>query len=215
MIILRHFARLTFSICLISFIITSSSNAEKDKKIRISEKPAFKYEVIEEKVNDYDDRDVQYFVIKKYKEGKIDNTFSKVECFASDIQGYTGKCNAITLLDGKLLLADCFTHNSIAYSCRLVRYNQDGFHDTDFNTPFTSSQSDIVNGTPKHEIKNIKQVGIETNETIRIEGEFISPLVGWSSEQARSEIGDSAGRNGIVHLSRDGAFISFVPKARD
>lgn len=211
----RLFAMLSLSVSLILLIIYSSfSHADNNKKVEISENPSFKYLVEADEYNEQDEGKVHYS-IKKYKNGKIDNKFLKVQCFASPILDVLGKCDAITLPDGKLLLADCFHHNSVCYSCRLVRFNSNGSYDTSFITPFTSSHTDIVNGTPKHEIKKIKQVEIETNETIRIEGEFISPLVGWSSDQAQSEIGDAVGRNGLVHLSRDGAFISFVPKARD
>lgn len=215
MINARLVLSLSFALLLIlQVILTSCSNAKKENKLEITDKSAFKYEVVSEKVNDQDERDVQYFVVKKYINGKIENKFKKIQCVASDIQGYTGKCNAITLPDGKLLLSDCFTHNSVAYSCRLVRFNQDGTDDTTFNTPFTSSKADIINGQPEHEIKNIRLVNVTANGIISMEGEFISPLVGWTRKQAQAEIGDDSGKNGIVNLSKDGAFISFASNQR-
>lgn len=211
----KLFAMLYLSISLILPIIyTSLSHADNKKKVEISEYPSFKYVVVADEYNAQDEGKVHYS-IKKYKNGKIDNKFLKVQCFASPILDVLGKCDAITLPDGKLLLADCFQHNSVCYSCRLVRFNSDGSYDTSFITPFTSSHTDIVNGTPEHEIKDIKQVEIIENGGIRLRGDFISPLVDWTKGQAQSEYGDDSGRSGIVHLSKNGAFISFVPKDRD
>lgn len=61
---------------------------------------------------------------------------------------------------------------------------------TQLLSPFSSSISELVNGAPEHEIKNVDQVKIVENDLITIEGTFISPLIGWTQEEARSEIGD-------------------------
>jgi len=171
------------------------------------------FEVVSRNINAYDENIVpeyHYFVIKKRADGNVDKNFHEVECTDSDyIYSHTEKCRATTLPDGKFLLADCFTHNSVCYSCIFVRFSSDGTQDSTFKTPFTTSVSDIVNGSPEHEIKDIKQVTIEQNETIRIEGVFISPLIGWSSKQAETDIGDRSGKRGIVLLKKDGLFDSF------
>jgi hypothetical protein len=154
---------------------------------------------------------IHFFVVKKSADGKTDKNFNQVECVASDYQGYTGKCSVITLLDGRFLLADCFSHNSVCHSCVLRRFNSDGTEDSKIKSPFESETVEIVDGSPEHEIKNIRQVNIEKNWMISIDGNFISPLIGWTREQARNDIGDASGTDGIVLLKQDGTFVSFIP----
>jgi hypothetical protein len=177
--------------------------------------PKIDYEVVTRNINADDEDKVpenHFYVIKKSADGQVDKKFHEVECIASDYIGSSGDpghCSAVTLPDGKFLLADCFSHNSIGYSCILLRFNADGSEDLTFKSPFTSSVSQIVNGSPGHEIKNIKQVSME-NGLIRIDGDFISSLIGWSSKQAQTDIGDRSGKAGIVFLKKDGQFDSFI-----
>jgi hypothetical protein len=150
------------------------------------------------------------FVIKKYTNGRIDKNFHEIKCFANIFYGDSGVCTVIKSGE-KLLLSDCFHHSSVCYSCRLVRFNSDGTLDSTFKSPFSSSHDELVNGSPKHEIKNIFQVNIEPTGMIRIEGEFISPLIGWTREQGGAGFGDDNGKDGIVILKKDGSFNSFIP----
>jgi hypothetical protein len=177
--------------------------------------PKIDYEVVTRSINADDEDKVpenHFYVIKKSADGQVDKNFHEVKCIASDYIGSSGDpghCSSVTLPDGKFLLADCFSHNSICYSCILLRFNVDGSEDLTFKSPFTSSLSQIVNGSPEHEIKNIKQVSME-NGLIRIDGDFISSLIGWSSKQAETDIGDRSGKAGTVFLKKDGQFDSFI-----
>ncbi len=180
----------------------------------------FVYEVVTRNINADDEDKVpenHFYVIKKSADDQVDNNFHEVQCIASDYIGSSGDpghCSAVTLPDGKFLLADCFSHNSVCYSCMLLRFDSDGSQDLTFKPPFTTSRSEIVNGQPEHEIKNIKKISIE-NGLIRMEGAFISPLIGWSSKQAETDIGDSSGKAGTVFLKEDGQFDSFIVRKRN
>jgi hypothetical protein len=175
------------------------------------------YQVVSsQKQGDEDSSNKDFFVVRKRPDGKVDNNFHKVKCIADVYDGDAGKCSPILLPDGKLLLSDCFFYNQVGYSCRLVKFNSDGTEDFTFKSPFTSSLNEIMHGAPEDEIKNISRVTIAQNGTIRIEGEFISPLVGWTNRQAEAEteIGNNSGKIGIVILSKDGKFDSFIPKKK-
>lgn len=202
---------LYFTIGIFASTVLSAAHSEADKSNQTDKSI---YEVItRQEGKDEGYPNFNFFVIKKDALGKVDKTFHEIECFAKIFYGDKGICSIIKS-DDKLLLSDCFHHSTISYSCRLVRYNSDGTLDSTFKAPFSSSFNELIDGSPEHEIKNINEVKIEPNGTIRIEGKFISPLVGWSREQASAdaEIGDLVGKDGIVLLKKDGTFNSFIPK---
>lgn len=157
-------------------------------------------------------------IVKKYPNGEIDKKFTEVTCIAK--QGmYAGICEPIPLPDGAFLLKDCFTHDSDAQSCRLVKFDKDGTLDAKFSSPFNSFDDDWAINDPENEILSIDSIQVSPDGVIHISGTFISSLVGWTRKQADTKNerenngeGQSPGRAGTVLLKPDGKFISFLPK---
>lgn len=83
-------------------------------------------------------------------------------------------CYPVKLFMGRFVIVDCYTHDSVAQSCELTRFNSHAELDLGFKTPFSSETGGDLDDPPHTDILSITSVqeGHGSPEQIEVTGDF-------------------------------------------
>ena len=119
--------------------------------------------------------------LKRTDDGEVRSGFS-FDCSWSHMN--QAPCYSVALASGKFLIVDCIMHDSTLYSCRLLRFLQNGDKDISFH-PVLGWKGDEWSGeNSKDDIVGFSEITALADDQLRLKGYFSSALLNPSSVEA-------------------------------